>query len=251
MKTKISKIKKNKPILLLSETKSYLIPCQGKFSCKYGAVDLDKVVGKKFGITVKLGKQKFSIINPNIRDMMFISLKRGPAVILPEDAAMIVAQAGIGVGSKVIEAGSGSGFLSIFLANIGCDVYSYELRKEHFLKAKNNILRANKKVHIFNKDILKARLPKDMDLVVLDMKYADKVVKKAYASLKHGGWLCVYSLHIEQMAAVVKAMKKFQNIKILECLQRKWQSQGKDETYTRPKTHMLGHTGFLIFGRKA
>jgi len=242
------KIKKGKLVLLQGKDKSYLIPCQGKFSCKYGAVDLDKLSGKRFGTQVKIGKKKFSVINPGIRDIMFKKFERGPQVILPEDGAMIAAFTGIGKGSKVIESGTGSGFLTSFLTNLGCEVTSYEKNKIFFTKAKKNINKAGLRATIKNKDITKSRLPSQVDLVVLDMQYPEQVIKKAWTALKPGGHLAVYSLHVEQLQRVVPRLKNFQNIKIVECLQRRWQVEGK--TYTRPKTHMLGHTGFLVFARK-
>jgi len=244
------KVKKDQDVLLVNEEKTYLIPCRGKFSCKYGAVDLDKLVGKKFGLSVRLGKKKFTILNPNTRDIMFKKFGRGPQVILPEDAAMIAAFTGVGKGSKVVEAGTGSGFLTAFLANLGCEVTSFEKRKEHFNKAKRNLTRARLKVRLYNRDITKARLPRETDLVVLDMKTPEKVIKKAHTSLKPGGYLAIYSLHVEQLQRVMPRLKKFSHIRIVENLQRKWQIQGKKETFTRPKTHMMGHTGFLIFARK-
>jgi tRNA (adenine57-N1/adenine58-N1)-methyltransferase catalytic subunit len=244
------KIQKNKDVLLVNDEKSYLIPCTGKFSCKYGAVDLDKLAGKKFGSIAKIGKKKFTVINPNMRDIMFKKFQRGPQVILPEDAAMIVAFTGIGHGSKVVEAGTGSAFLSTFLANIGCEVHTYESRKEHFKKAAKNIARSGLKIENHNKDIIKARLPKDLDLVMLDMKSPELVIKKAYLALKPGAYLAIYSLHIEQLQRVIPKLKKFSRIRIVENFQRNWQMQGKDETFTRPKTHMMGHTGFLVFARK-
>ena len=244
------KIQKNKLVLLASEDKNYLIPCTGKFSCKYGAVDLDKLAGKKFGVKVKLGKKPFTVINPNVRDIMFKKFERGPQVILPEDGAMIVANTGIGQGSKVVEAGAGSGFLTTFLANLGCQITSYEKNIIFFAKAKKNIAKAGFKTVLYNRDITKARLPKDVDLVVLDMQYPEKVIKKAHASLKPGGYLVVYSLHLEQLQRVVPKLKNFSRIQIIESLQRRWQMEGRDQTFTRPKTHMLGHTGFLVFARK-
>jgi tRNA (adenine57-N1/adenine58-N1)-methyltransferase len=67
--------------------------------------------------------------------------------------------------------------------------------------------------------------------------------------LKFGGWLAVYSMHIEEVKKVYEELKKynFVDIKILESIQREWQSLGN---LSRPKTYMLAHTGFLTFARK-
>ena len=65
--------------------------------------------------------------------------KRGPAVILPKDIGAIIAHTGVGTGWKVVDAGTGSGFLALFLANIGCKVYTYEKEERFYKISKKNI----------------------------------------------------------------------------------------------------------------
>jgi tRNA (adenine57-N1/adenine58-N1)-methyltransferase len=177
--------------------------------------------------------------------------KRGPQVILPKDAGLIVSVTGCSPGWKVVDAGTGSGFLALFLANLGCKVYTYEKEERFYNIAKNNIKNSGlKNIKIKNSDITKGIKEKNLDMITLDMKNPEKVIKHAYNSLKSGGWLVVYSMHIEQIQKVWKELKKydFKESKILENIQREWQIEGR--TFTRPKTHMLAHTGFLTFARK-
>lgn len=177
--------------------------------------------------------------------------KRGPQVILRKDFGIIVAETGCNQNWKVVDAGTGSGFLTLLLGNLGCKVYTYEKEERFYKIAKKNIKNSGlKNIKIKNSDITKGIKEKNLDMITLDMKTPEKVIKHAYKSLKSGGWLVIYSMHIEQIQRVWKELKKydFENPKILENIQRGWQIEGR--TFTRPKTHMLAHTGFLTFARK-
>jgi tRNA A58 N-methylase Trm61 len=81
---------------------------------------------------------------------------------------------------------------------------------------------------------------------------AEKMIKKASKMLKPGGWLCVYSPHIEQQKSVTKEMEdlKFIHIHTIENIQRSWQVNSHKGGYTHPKPSGIMHTGFLTFGRK-
>jgi tRNA (adenine57-N1/adenine58-N1)-methyltransferase len=80
------------------------------------------------------------------------------------------------------------------------------------------------------------------------MKYAEKVVKHAYKSLRVGGWLVVYSPYIEQVKAVVKEMERkgFNKTKTVENIVREWDVR----EHTLPARSGIMHTGFLTFARK-
>jgi len=241
-------IKKNSLILLLGKKKSYLVS-PIKFSCEFGFIDLRKLIGKNYGTKIKIGKEEFTVVKPNIVDFLK-KAKRGPQIIMPKDSSLILSVTGCSPNWKVVDAGTGSGFLSMFLANLGCRVYSYEKRKEFYEIAKRNAKNFGlKNLFIKNADITKEIKEKDVDLVTLDMQNPEKAVKNAFKALKSGGWLSVYSMHIEEVKKVYEELKKhdFIDIKILENIQREWQSLGK---LTRPKTYMLAHTGWLTFARK-
>lgn len=169
---------------------------------------------------------------------------------MSKDASVIVSVTGCSPGWKIVDAGTGSGFLAMFLANLGCTVYSYEKKKEFFEIAKANAKNFGfKNINIRNADVTKGIKEKDVDLVTLDMQNPERAVGNAFKTLKPGGWLAVYSMHIEEVKKVYEEIKKydFTSVKILENIQREWQSLGR---LTRPKNYMLAHTGFLTFARK-
>ena len=172
--------------------------------------------------------------------------------MLPKDIALIIAYTGVSSGSLVVDAGCGSGYTAIFLANYikPGKVVTYEKNKRFAKVARENIKASglSKFIKLKEKDITKGIDEKNVDLITLDLKNAEKVIKHAYKALKAGGYLVVYSPYIEQVISVSKRIQKFNfcEIKTLENIVREWQF----EKYTRPKTLGIMHTGFLTFARK-
>jgi len=239
---------------LFSRDESYLVEVSDRvFHTKSGIIELKKLKKKKYGDRIKthLGKE-FVLIKPNILDILNRKLKRLPQIIMPKDIGLIIAYSGIQQGNLVVDAGTGSGYLAILLANYvrPGKVVTYENEKRFFRVAKENIKLSglSKFIKIKKKDITKGINEKNVDVVTLDMKDAKKVVKHAHKALRLGGWLVVYSPYIEQVKEVVNEMKrrKFSEIKIVENIVREWQV----EKSVRPKTIGLMHTGFLTFARK-
>jgi len=244
----MEKITQDSLILLLGRTKKYVLK-PVNFSCEFGSYDLRKLVGKPFGRRIKMGKEGFVVVKPKLQDMLK-KAKRGPQVILPKDSAVIMSVTGCGPGWKVVEAGAGSGFLSMALAIIGCTVHSYERRKEFFEISSGNAKKFGfTNIKVRNADIKDGIKEKNVDMVMLDMQNPHEVVEKAFNALTAGGWLVVYSMHIEEVRNVHEEIAKhaFTEVKILESIHREWQSLGG---MSRPKTFMLAHTGFLTFARK-
>ncbi|HKZ45167.1 MAG TPA: tRNA (adenine-N1)-methyltransferase [archaeon] len=247
-------MKEKELVLLLSKDSSFVVEVKkGMLHTKDGIVDLGNLKKKKFGDKIKthLGKE-FKIVKPTINDILEKKLKRLPQIIMPKDIALILAYTGISSGSLIVDAGTGSGFLSIFLASYAKPkkIVTYENDKRFVKIAKDNIRNSglSKIVRLKQKDITKGIDEKNVDLVTLDMKNSEKVVRNAYSVLRLGGYLVVYSPYIEQVISVVKEMERkgFSNIKTVENIVREWQV----EKFTRPKTVGLMHTGFLTFARK-
>lgn len=247
-------MKEGELILLLSKDSSYLIEVkEGKFQTKDGVFDLNEILKKKFGDTVKTHlKKEFKIVKPNLTDIFEKKAERGPQIVMPKDASLILAYTGIPQGSFVVDIGTGSGFLAIFLANYikPGKIVSYEKDKKMVKLAEKNVRFCNLSdfIKIKNKDATKGISEKNVDLITVDIQNPEKVVKHAYKSLKEGGWLVVYSPTIEEVIRVTKEIRKFRfsYIKTVENIVREWQT----ERTTRPKTLGIMHTGFITFARK-
>jgi tRNA (adenine57-N1/adenine58-N1)-methyltransferase len=189
---------------------------------------------------------------PNILDILRKS-KRGPATILPKDFGAIVANTGLGTGMTVVDAGAGSGWLAMQLANIvgpHGKVITYENREEFVNLAKKNFDSfAFANIKIKNKDITKGIAEKNVDLITLDLQDSWKCIKYAGKALKQGGFIAIYCPQITQVIRAVKELKKAKLglVKVIEATERPWKIEDK---VARPEHHFLSFTAFLVFARK-
>jgi len=182
--------------------------------------------------------------------------RRGPQVVLPKDAAALVGLTGVSGGWHCLDAGAGSGWLSGFIGNLvkpDGKVTSYERDERWFSVAKENIRFCGLEdtVKVKKGDIVRAselKKPNCLDLITLDVKEPELVVPSAAKALKHGGFLAVFSPHIEQQKRAIEAMVKTNAFKIqtVETIQRPWQVND----FTHPEISGLLHTCFLTVARK-
>ncbi|MBI2547486.1 MAG: tRNA (adenine-N1)-methyltransferase [Candidatus Aenigmarchaeota archaeon] len=246
------KLRLDDRVLLFGKDESYLVTVsRRKFNVKSGIINLGNLIGKSYGSKIKthIGKE-FCLVKPTVIDYFSKLFTRGAQVILPKDISLILAYTGISPDSFVVDAGTGSGYLTIFLAHYlsGGKVVTYEKDKRFVRVAKENIKSSGlKNIRLKKKDISKCIDERNVDMITLDLQHPGKIIKNAYKSLAVGGWLVVYSPTVDEMFEAGKKMKKyFSDVKIVENIVREWQS----ERTLRPKTMGLMHTGWLMFGRK-
>ena len=134
-------------LLFLDSKRSYLVKAKPgeKLHTHRGFIQFSEVVGKRFGdkVSSNLGSH-FYLLRPNVYDYLGKSL-RATQIIYLKDIALITAYSGVGPGSRVVEAGTGSGALTSALAyHVGSEgrVYSYDVKAEFQEKAARNLLRA-------------------------------------------------------------------------------------------------------------
>ena len=245
-------MKLGETVLLIGKNESYVITVLNDFHTKSGVISKKDLLKRKIGQKIKthLGKE-FLIIKPTVNDLIERRFKRGAQVILPKDISLILAYTGINPDSTVVDAGTGSGYTSIFLGNYMTNgkVITYE-KDKRFVKISNHNIKISglKNVRLKNRDISKGIQEKNVDLINLDLQNPHKIIKRAYNALKIGGWLSVYCPTVDEMMKVSKEIMKykFSGTRVVENIVREWQT----ERTTRPKTMGLMHTGFLIFTRK-
>ncbi len=235
-------------ILLLAKDDSILIEKGKKKNTKYGVIDANI----EFGDVIEARGKKFVAVKPTFIDMLR-KCRRAAQIVTPKDASQIVAITGLSQGWRCLDAGSGSGFLAIFIASIVGKkgrVVTYEKRREFYEVAKRNIEKCGmNNVIIKNEDVSRFR-ERNLDLITFDMKDSVRLIGKAAKHLKYGGWLVIYSPHIEQQIEAIEEMKKHgMNVyATIETMQRRWKSL---YGYTHPEPSGILHTGFMTFGRKA
>ena len=243
-------------VLFLDPRRKWLLKAIGKkeFHTHKGLIKLAEVVGKSYGEKVKTSLDfDFWILKPTTYDFI-MSAKRLTQIVYPKDAGIILLRLGIGPGKKVIEAGTGSGAMTLALANAvkpRGHIYSYELRPEFIEVAKRNLEKANVAKHATIKN-LDARLgfeEEKVDAVFVDLGEPWEIVPHAYKSLKGGSSIGSFSPTMNQVEKTVTALNRnnFVDISSIECLVREMRVE---EGKTRPLTTMIGHTGYITFARK-
>jgi len=244
-------------LLSLSQRKTYLVKVeQGKsFHTHKGFVRLDDLIGKDFGskILSSLGFE-FAALKPVLRDFIMKSARQ-TQIMYPKDIALIVMFSGIGPGSRVVEAGTGTGAMTTALAHYvrpNGRVYSYEIRAEFQKTAKKNLERAGliDFVELKNKDVVAGIDEKDVDTVILDLAVPWLVVPHSFMALRSSGTIVTFSPTIDQVVKTAEALNEnsFTDIETVECLMRGMQTErGK----TRPQTLMTAHSGYITTARKA
>lgn len=255
-------IKKNDLIyLILDSRRRWLVTVEegGEFQTHKGIIKFDDIIGKPFGSVVfsqphETQGYKFHVLKPLPSDYV-IYMSRKTQIIYPEDAGLILIYSGIGPGSKVIEAGCGSGALTCILGNYvrpNGYIFSYDIRKKSLKKALSNILKAKLQdfVSIQYGDILTDNFGhENIDSVVLDMPQPWRAIEKIKKYLKLSGTLVSFSPTIEQVKKTSSALQEngFFEINTYELIKRKYQVK---ENATHPEVRMIGHTGYITFGRK-
>ena len=219
----------------------------------FGVVDGSAICDSSWGDSVSVGTRRVLLVQPSIKDIVSV-IERKAQMILPKDGFSIPHHLDIACGSRVIEAGAGSGALTIVLLRSVAPagrVCSYELREDHASVARRNVRRAGLEGcwELVIGDICNADIELGADAAVLDMPNPWDAVGNVYAALRHGGHICCFVPNANQLETTVKAMRStgFKDIVSVENLQREMVVH---DGGVRPSSEMSGHTGYLAFGRK-
>jgi len=244
-------------LLYLDQRRTYLVKVEkGKsFHTHKGFVQLEELVGKQYGTRIASSMNiEFIALKPMLQDHIF-KMQRRTQITYPKDIALILMFSDAGSGSKIVEAGTGTGALTTALAyhiRPTGHVYSYEIRENFMEMALKNLRRAgvSEYVTVKNRDITEGVDETEVDAVILDLATPWLVISHAYTALKGSGILVSFSPTIDQVVKTVEALKEngFVAVETVECLMRGMQvERGK----TRPQTLMTGHTGYITHARKA
>lgn len=239
---------------------SILLVAGGAFHTTKGGIAHDDLIGGPDGVVVhSAGGTPYLALRPLLAEWT-VSMPRGAAVVYPKDAAQIVGGADIFPGARVIEAGVGSGALTLSLLRaIGPTgrLISYERRADFAAIARKNVENFLGRSHpgwdLRVQDLvvgLQSDSPGATDRIVLDMLAPWECVEAAAEVLVPGGVLCAYVATTTQLARMVETIRVhtgFTEPEATESLVRGWHAEG---LAVRPQHAMVGHTGFLVIARR-
>lgn len=232
-----------------------------QFFTHKGSIAYDDVIGQHEG-TVVLSSQGGEYLC--FRHLMVdhvLSMPRGAAVIYPKDSAQIMVEGDIFPGARVLEAGAGSGALSMSLLRaIGehGQLISYEIRQDHLDYAEDNVteffgghpknwsLRLGdlRDVHLDDLDGM------PVDRIILDMLEPWECLDTVRELLLPGGVFMTYVATVPQLMKVMEGIRQqkcFTEPRAWESLVREWKVDG---LATRPEHRMNAHTAFLVWARR-
>lgn len=222
-----------------------------------GGLNHDDIIGQPEGIVVStVGGLDFVVFRPLMNEFM-VTMHREAAIVYPKDAAHIVMRADIFPGARVLEAGVGSGSLSIALLRAigpGGRLYSYERRAEFAEVARANVEQFTQGPHpawqLTVGDLNEAIRDEPVDRAVLDMLAPWECIDAVARALVPGGMLCCYVATTSQMGRVtdeLRAHGEFTEPMLSEVSVRDWHAEG---LAIRPAHGAAAHTGFLVFTRR-
>ncbi|HEX9872639.1 MAG TPA: tRNA (adenine-N1)-methyltransferase [Candidatus Tectomicrobia bacterium] len=245
-------------IMIDSKERLYLVTLHpgGKYSYHGGTVNFDDIIGREEGLLLSSSHaHSLVVFRPSLAQYV-LKMPRGAQVIYPKDLGAIVMAADIFPGAVVLEAGTGSGALTMTLLRaVGTDgrVISEEIREDFARRAAANIRRfmgdtPNLEIRI--RDIYAGIDVHDVDRIVLDLPEPWRIVDGIAEALRPGGYVVSYLptvLQVKQLVDTLSHQGEFALVDTLEVLERYWHVA---DMSVRPEHRMVAHTGFLTVARK-
>lgn len=242
-------------LLLGSDGKSFLVrltPGEALHTHR-GVIAHDALIGSPLGRTVHthLG-QPFLALEPSLHDLL-LRLRRAGQIMYPKDIGYTLLKLNIGRGKRVLEAGTGSGALTISLAHAVSPegrVYSYEVREDMLNLARKNLehLGLLPYVELKQRDIAEGFDESDADACFLDVREPWEYLAQVQRAVKPGGFFGTLVPTTNQVVDTLLGLQdlRFGAIEVEEVLLRPYKPvPGR----LRPVDRMVAHTGYLIFAR--
>lgn len=238
-------------------TKNWLtkIEKSKKLHTHIGIIDFDQVLGLEYGSSIVTPKQKrVYLVEPTIYDFVMKS-DRKTQIVYPKDLGYIAIRTGLKSGSNVLEIGTGSASLTTFFASLvgpSGHVFTYDVNEEFMEIARKNLKKSDmeKNVSMYKRDIMKEGLElSEMDVAIIDLGDPWNVLHIVHKCLKSSGSVAIICPTMNQLEKTSKHMYEigFTDIESTEILIRNIEAR---EGKTRPSMRMIGHTTYLLFGRK-
>ncbi len=232
----------------------FTLTAGAEFQSHRGILKHDDLIGKPYGSQVfSHTGAPFFLLQPSIADVLN-ELPRATQILYPKDIGYILVMMGITPGKRVMEAGTGSGSITIAMATaVGAEgqVISYEQKPDTQSLARKNVERVGltSRVEFKLRDIREGFDETNMDAFFLDVQFPYEYIAQVRAALKPGGFFGTIIPTFNQVEKTLIALKKnnFAFVEVCELMLRHFKS---DPARIRPADRMVAHTGYLIFARR-
>ena len=229
----------------------------GAFHYHAGFVNHKDLIGLTEGSAVRSSKgSHLLVLRPTATDWT-LKGPRGAQVVYPKDQAMIVAAADVRPGCTVVEAGAGSGALTLaLLAAVGerGRVVSFERRDDHAEVARRNVARflggTPENWELVVGDLTEHLPDLRAHRVVLDVLEPWTAVPGTADALPPGGIVLAYTPTVPQVMRFTETLwgdGRFTDVRTTETMVRSWDVDG---LAVRPAHRMVAHTAFLTTARR-
>jgi tRNA (adenine57-N1/adenine58-N1)-methyltransferase len=226
----------------------------GSYHTHRGILNHDELIGKSWGSQVFSHQgSPFFMLQPSLADLL-VDLKRNTQIMYPKDIGYILMTMSVGPGQRVIEAGTGSGSMTIAMAHLVGPtgrVFTYEKRPEFQKLARKNLERLglDERVEFKLGDIADGFAESDVDACFLDVPNPWDYISQVRVALKPGGYFANLVPTVNQVERLLYVLRHehFAFVEVCELLLRYYKPE---PTRLRPTDRMVAHTGFLTFGRR-
>jgi len=244
-------------LLISQDRKQFIVRLQagGQLQTHRGCVSHDDLLNRPLGREIRSHVDyPFVVLEPSTCDLIS-ELKRTTQIMYPKDIGYVLIKLNITPDSRVIEAGTGSGGLTLALARAlgpGGRLYSYEIRPDVLRLAQKNLgsMGLVDRVELKLRDIADGFDETDVDALFLDLRDPGPYLPQALAVLKDGGFFGAILPTTNQVSDLLDAMEaqhSLGQIEVEEILVRPYKAV---PARLRPMDRMIAHTGYLIFARK-
>ncbi len=223
------------------------------FHTHRGLLNHDDLIGKQWGSQIlSHNGSPFFILQPSMTDILR-NTKRSTQIMYPKEIGYILLYMGIGPGSRVIEAGTGSGSFTTALAHAIGDsggIYSYDVKEVNQASARKTLEKLNliNRVELKVRDIQDGFDEKNVDAVFLDVSNPYDYLDQVRGALKPGGHFGCIVPTTNQVTQLLVSLRRseFAFVEVCDISVRFYKTE---PSRFRPTDRMIAHTGYLVFAR--